>query len=197
LVASVYAFGYLETSAWKYPYIVMKHYPFTLTKWIANNRIRNMSQLKGVLRGLVRCLQLIHASGIVHRDLKPDNVFVAQDGHPVLADFGIAWFDPEQHDRLVRTTQMELFGNRGFSAPEQRQPGTPAHPTMDLWALGQLIQWLVTGQPHSGGTRMVLAQVHRSFAPLDPIVEKLLQRNPAERPQSIEQVAKMTDAALK
>ena len=196
LVASVYAFGYIETPDWKYPYIVMKLYPFTLAKWITTNPVRNIDHLKGMVTGLIQCLQLIHTSGIVHRDLKPENIFIARDGHPVLADFGIAWFDPEQYSRLVYTTQMELFGNRGFSAPEQRHPGIAAHPTMDLWALGQLIQWLVTRQPHPGGTRMVLAQVHRSFAPLDPIVDRLLQPEPAQRPQHTDQVATLIERAF-
>ncbi len=197
LVASIYQMGFIDTEGGKYPYLIMKSYPYTLTQWLKNNPIKTLSDLMPIVQNLMACLKIIHANNIVHRDLKPQNIFVTENDKLVLADFGIAWFDPEHYARLALTSPSERLANYEFSAPEQFQKGNVAHPTMDLYALGQLIQWMVTGETHRGTGRRSLTGKDESFARIEPVVDSLLQQDPNKRPQTIEDLESQIDNSVK
>lgn len=93
---------------------------------------------------LSRIIEAAHARGIVHCDLKPDNVRVGEDERPVLLDFDLA---ASTSDRS--TTQSR--GNLGFMAPEQYRGGFDAiTPQADVYGLGGLLIFLLTGAPTNG-----------------------------------------------
>jgi serine/threonine protein kinase len=186
-VVPIYYYGHLSVEELQFPYILMKKYPYTLKKWTNQNQITTFNELKPVLSPLFRVVSVIHHRGIVHRDLKPENILVDKDDNMVLADFGISWFDPELYERHVHTKKDDRMANINFSAPEQFQKGSTPHPTMDIFALGQLITWLITGDV-TRGDRIPLNSINESFGVIEPIVRKMLSRNPQDRPQSIEEV---------
>ncbi|MFY0564169.1 protein kinase domain-containing protein [Archangium lansingense] len=100
-------------------------------------------------RWLARQLVQVHAAGVVHRDLKGSNVLVGKkDGRPVLVDFGVGTYvgAPEI------TNPLGLPGTRHYRSPEalrfrRERAGehSPARASDDLWALGVLLYWLLTG----------------------------------------------------
>ncbi|WP_160174384.1 serine/threonine-protein kinase, partial [Archangium violaceum] len=102
-----------------------------------------------VVRWVARQLVQVHAAGVVHRDVKGSNVLVGkQDGRPVLVDFGVGTYvgAPEI------THPMGLPGTRHYRSPEalrfrRERAGehSPARTTDDLWALGVVLYWLLTG----------------------------------------------------
>lgn len=197
LVASVHQMGFLETEWGTYPYILMKQYPCTLKEWRQATMPGTWDELEPILMSLIDALQLIHERGIIHRDIKPENIFVTEGSRAVVGDFGIAWFDPEHYKRLALTSKGERLANFAFSAPEQFCKEPRPHQTMDLYALGQLIQWLVTGESHRGTGRKLLATVDPSLAWLDSIVNALLQQEPDSRPQSASALRNMLKEAVK
>ena len=98
-------------------------------------------------RQLGHALDAAHGAGVVHRDIKPENIFLASsrgaEGTGVIKvlDFGIA--------KVVAATQATataLLGSPAWMAPEQTDPGAPITPLTDLWPLGLLAFWLLTGQ---------------------------------------------------
>jgi serine/threonine protein kinase len=130
-------------------------------------------------------LEFLHANGVVHRDIKPQNIFRDTYGH-LIGDLGIASFDPDLFARQAKTKHGERLGNYLFSAPEQAYSAAAA-PTMDIFALGQLIQWYVSGSVHKGTNRAPLGEVVPGWA-VDETVEACLRNNPSDRPASIKEV---------
>jgi hypothetical protein len=100
--------------------------------------------LEGILDGLVAA----HDKGIVHRDLKPANILFMDRSvrEPLIADFGVCLLrETSDEDRV--TEVGETVGARYFMAPEQERGGVAdVSPSADLYALGKLLYYMLTGR---------------------------------------------------
>ncbi len=140
-------------------------------------------------RQLLAAVATAHAAGVLHRDVKPSNVLIAGSGRAVLTDFGIATF---QGDPKLTQTGM-VMGSPGFTAPERIQ-GNPATPASDLWSLGATLYAAVEGHgpfDRAGGAITTMSAIINSDPPpappaagLGPVIDALLRRNPADRPDA-------------
>jgi serine/threonine protein kinase len=93
---------------------------------------------------LGRIIEAAHARGIVHCDLKPDNVRIGNDGRPVLIDFDLAASSITEASEPSR-------GNLGYMSPEQFRGDVDAiSPQADVYGLGGLLIYLLTGEPVNG-----------------------------------------------
>jgi len=130
-------------------------------------------ELRRIVVGLRHALGRAHALGIVHRDLKPENLFLATSRsvgeHPTLKilDFGIAKL---LHDGRTAATQ-NIAGSPMWMAPEQAD-GHAIRPSTDVWALGLIAFYAVTGVPYwkaaSGETTLTKLLFEVLTEPLDP-----------------------------
>ncbi|MGR2743149.1 protein kinase domain-containing protein [Bacillus sp. N6] len=186
-VVPIYYYGHLTIEGKQFPYILMKKYPYTLKSWLNTVEINNFDTLRPILYNLFKIVSVIHKKNIVHRDLKPENILVATDGKMVLADFGISWFDPEFYERHAQTKKGDRMANFDFSAPEQFQKANTPHCTMDIFALGQIITWIIIGSA-TRGDRAPLTAEDLSYEVIEPIVKKMLSNSPKERFQTIEEI---------
>lgn len=168
-------------------YIIMKKYNGNLLK---NKPEVNETNTIKLFLDLCNIIKKIHEVNIIHRDIKPENILIDENNDIVLCDFGIAFFDPEEYEYTGHTLYKEVLGNRKFSAPEQANKGTAPHVTMDIYALGQIMQWFVIGDIHSGTGRKTLNTVlnENLIYGLDQIIDKCLRSDPKERYQSMEEV---------
>ncbi|MDW4905162.1 bifunctional serine/threonine-protein kinase/ABC transporter substrate-binding protein [Streptomyces sp. ADMS] len=108
-------------------------------------------------RMLAMALREVHAAGLVHRDVKPANVLLAVDG-PRLIDFGIA----RAADETAITSTDLVVGTPGFLSPEQAEArGAAVGPASDVFSLGCLLAYAVTGRPPFG-TGAVDALLYRT-----------------------------------
>ncbi|MGW1617386.1 outer membrane protein assembly factor BamB family protein [Streptomyces sp. NPDC002285] len=91
--------------------------------------------------GLIEALMVIHSCGLIHRDLKPPNVLMAADGLRVI-DFGIS---RGINDASITATGL-ILGTPDYMSPEQIS-GSPVGPASDIFALGSVLAFAVSGRP--------------------------------------------------
>ena len=101
---------------------------------------------------IARGLSAAHGKGVVHRDLKPDNVFVTNDGHVKILDFGLAKrvdaAPNEQTNAPTDTGHTEpgtVMGTMGYMSPEQLR-GLPVDHRTDLFSFGAILYELLSGR---------------------------------------------------
>ncbi|TMF30459.1 MAG: serine/threonine protein kinase [Chloroflexi bacterium] len=150
------------------------------------------------LREIGDGLQHAHDAGIVHRDLKPTNVLIHTDGRAMLADFGLAR-GAGQPTHL--TTIGLAIGTPGYMAPEQVM-GHDVDKRADVYAMGVLTFEMLTGRlPFLGSNRMEVAyatvntpipsvvKINANLPDeLDQLLQKVLAKDPAQRPQSVKEL---------
>jgi eukaryotic-like serine/threonine-protein kinase len=114
---------------------------------------------------LCEVLAFVHGEGVIHRDLKPDNVFILDDGRPVLVDFGLAFHFGGNRGRDVLEVGGRIIGSPGYMAPEQIR-GDLVDARADLYSIGCILYELVAGSPPFEGTvQQILAQHLRDKPP--------------------------------
>jgi serine/threonine-protein kinase len=161
-----------------------------------------------------RALGEAHHKGMVHRDVKPENLFIANAGGEIdfvkVLDFGIVRLEKDASEAL--TQDGHLAGTPAFMAPEVGA-GAEADARSDVYALGAVLYFLLTGAPpfEGKGTLAMLAAHQnqplvppslRMSVPLSAEVESAvlacLAKDPAARPRDGSELAELlaaTDAA--
>ncbi len=151
-----------------------------------------LKKVLGIATGIAEGLAAAHAAGIVHRDLKPENVMVTGDGTAKILDFGLVKQAPIS-DVTNSPTETKvsrdgvILGTAAYMSPEQAR-GEEVDFRADQFSLGLMIYEMVTGKhPFRRATAVeTLAAILKDDPPplgepLGWIVERCLQKNPAER----------------
>jgi serine/threonine-protein kinase len=154
------------------------------------------------------CLEILdalaaaHSAGFIHRDLKPENVFVQRPSSAIkLLDFGItkSLVDAEESSTRTGATMGTLL----YMSPEQLRNAKRVDHRTDLWAVGVMLQQMLTGdlpyRAESVGDMLMLVLTHppqplaSRLADVPPELETFMQRalavDPAYRFQSAQEMA--------
>ena len=149
-----------------------------------------------------------HSHGLIHRDIKPANVYACRYGREVdfvkVLDFGMVKSQHMGDNADTKLTgEHAVFGTPAFMAPEQVL-GHEIDARADLYAVGCLAYWLITGQlVFTGRTAMETMMQHAQAVPvppsartemdvpaaLDHLITACLAKNPDERPDSADDLA--------
>ena len=143
--------------------------------------------IRDLLEAVLKALEAAHKKGWVHRDIKPSNILYSNDsnGDPcwMLADWGLGRPPRGGTTHPGRTAVGASYGTEGFSAPEMSVDAHSATAATDLYSLGQVIGWVVTGQtPLANVPRLPPSGIWR------PVVRALTQLAQDSRLQSVEEV---------
>jgi serine/threonine protein kinase len=151
-------------------------------------------------------LAYLHGRGLVHRDLKPGNLIRLPDGTVKILDLGLARWREETGEPSDLTGTGMVLGTPDYLAPEQIGSGVGIDGRADLYALGATLFFLLTGRPpfdHRAGAYDKLKAHETEAAPdvrslrpelpagLAGLVARLLAKQPADRPASAGEVARL------
>ncbi|MEV0169610.1 serine/threonine-protein kinase [Streptomyces sp. NPDC050803] len=169
--------------------------PWMATQYVPGRslaeRIRELgplreTELRRLALGLVEALRDIHRAGVVHRDLKPANVLLADDG-PRVIDFGIS----RAAENITLTETGQMIGTPPFMSPEQLTDARSVGPASDVFSLGALLVYTLTGRgpfdadsPYLTAYRVVHDEpvLDGVRQPLRAILERCLAKDAKDRP---------------
>lgn len=180
--------------------IVMPLASRSLSALLKNESLNPQAAIE-IVKQIAQGLTELAEASVLHRDLKPANVLEV-DGRWHLADFGMS-------RNLTESTDTYTFlggGTAPYMAPELWSGQPSATVKTDLYALGVITYELLTGAyPFNGPTREDFRRQHLQEAPPEPtgvpaavgrLVLRLLEKNPAKRPQDARAVIEALDSAL-
>ena len=164
-----------------------------------------------LLRQACQSLAEAELYGLVHRDIKPANLFVCRYGGEYdfvkVLDFGIAKVTQgEMETGVIELTRDNVVrGTPSYIAPEQALGASKIDARADIYSLGCVAYFLLTGEPvFSGETPLAIAVHHVQTRPappsskselaipgaLDQLILDCLAKDPADRPQSAKDLAR-------
>jgi serine/threonine-protein kinase len=155
-----------------------------------------------------------HQGGLIHRDVKPANIYVCRYGlewdFVKLLDFGLVkttgWTPEGGRDVTVAGL---IAGTPGYMSPEIGSGSADVDWRADIYALGCVAYWLVTGQPVFDGTnpmQIVMSHIQKTPVPpsrrvsaklpreLEDIILDCLRKDPNQRPQTMQELAQKLQA---
>jgi serine/threonine protein kinase len=152
---------------------------------------------------LLDALEYIHRQGVTHQDIKPANIYITDNGSPILLDFGAAG----QRLGSGPANRWKL-GSEGYAATEQSDSNGHIGPWTDIYSLAATLYRSITGQVPVAATQRQRALSQGDPDPLQPITSLVSERefdglldaikrglvvNPESRPQSVHQWRSLFD----
>jgi len=160
-----------------------------------------------IIRQACHSLGEAHERGLIHRDVKPANIYLCRLGREYdfvkVLDFGLVKFDGSQSMMdTVKATSHLTTGTPAYMAPEMAN-GDPVDRRADLYALGCVAYWLLTGHmvfEADSPLKMLIQHIQaqpvppslRGDRPVPPALEQLvlrcLEKDPARRPSTADDI---------
>ena len=193
----VFDYGHTEDGTF---YYVMEYLPgLTLDQLVKRHGPVPVARTIHILRQVCGALAEAHAIGLIHRDIKPGNIIVCERGglHDVakLLDFGIVQALDMEPKEPTLTQEGSIAGTPAFMSPEQAAGQQGVDGRSDIYSLGAVAYFLLTGQPpfpRDTVMRTLAAHISEAVVPLDrlrsdlpsdvqAVVLRCLEKNPLLR----------------
>lgn len=190
-------------------YYAMEHLNgVTLEDLVRISGPQPLSRVLGILYQICGSLMEAHAQGLIHRDIKPTNIMLCEHGGlcdvAKVLDFGLV--KDVQQDTPDLTQENAIVGTPFYLAPELIADATAFSPASDLYALGGVAYYLLTGHNvFEGGSAMEICAMHLQDEPVPPsqrtsreipsdleaVVMACLAKQPEDRPQNAPELSEM------
>jgi serine/threonine-protein kinase len=192
----VYDYGRTEDGTY---YYVMEHLKGLSLAELVHRHVRlPPGRVVYLLRQVCGALYEAHAFGLIHRDVKPSNIFAARPGGlgdvAKLLDFGLV-LPAESLGEETLTGERQILGTPHYMSPEQAEGGHKLDGRSDIYSLGAVAYYLLTGRPPfdaNGRAAVLIAHARDPVEPpsrlrpgipedLERVVLRCLAKSPDER----------------
>jgi serine/threonine-protein kinase len=204
---TVEIYDYGRTGAGDFYYVMEYLDGVTLAKLVARDGALPVGRVVYFMRQITSALKGAHTSGLVHRDIKPENIMACVRGgeHDVIKilDFGLVKSIDEVDTREITRSVLRVLGTPVYMSPERFDNPAASDVRTDLYALGAVAYLMLTGKRlFEGASGEELQQQIRYIVPprpsvlrgeplppsLDDLVMACLAKQPADRPDSADEV---------
>jgi serine/threonine-protein kinase len=198
----IYDYGHAADGTF---YYVMEYLPgLNLERVIELHGPLDSGRALHLLRQVCGALQEAHGIGLIHRDIKPSNIIVCERGGvpdvSKLVDFGLVQLNVAQQDDNRLTQENMAAGTPAYMSPEQAAAGDNVDARSDIYSLGAVAYFVLTGQPpfvRSNAMRILAAHISEAPVPLSSlrsdvpadvqaVVLRCLEKDPGNRFQDCE-----------
>jgi serine/threonine-protein kinase len=209
-------FDYGRTSDGTF-YYVMEYLPgLSVQQLVAHHGPISADRAIYLLRQVCDALAEAHAAGLIHRDIKPANIFAAERGGlydvAKLLDFGLAKpmvaSTDLSADDIEATVEGVISGSPLYMSPEQAVGDTEPDVRSDIYSLGGVAYYMVTGRPPFQSDKVlkvILAHANQTVTPpshhvsdladdFEQIVTRCLAKRPEDRFQSVDELAEALES---
>ncbi len=177
------------------PYLAMEFVDGRTLTDVLDEGPLSFEAAQALLRRVASGLQAAHEHGVIHRDVSPDNIILPNDNvtRAKIIDFGIA--RTTQHGTVIGSG---FAGKYSYVSPEQLGLfGGDVTARSDIYSLGLVLAQALTGKPiDMGGSQVEIIEKRRKVPDLRaidnrfrPLIEQMLQPDPARRPESMAALA--------
>lgn len=189
------------------PFLVMEYIDGVSLSSLKPNLLKEKQSVPALMLQLFEGISACHARGIIHRDLKPSNIMVTRSGLLKVLDFGIA-------KSSVNMTKTGItMGTPEYMSPEQCMGVKDITPASDVYTMGVIFWELIFGAPpfkpdNAENPELSIAMKHihatlpstmlipdETFAPLLPLIRRMLDKSPAARP-SLDELLRVLDTHI-
>lgn len=178
-------------------FLAMEFVPGNSLSDLLKNRVLSLEEVNLLRRRLAAGLQVAHDKGIIHRDVSPDNILLPDDDvrNAKIIDFGIARSTKLGHATVIGDG---FAGKYNYVSPEQLgMHGGEVTNRSDIYSLGLMLAEALTGKPiDMSGSQVDVIDKRRQVPDLAhineqirPLIHKMLEPDPANRPASMIEVA--------
>jgi hypothetical protein len=191
--------------------------PFVVMRWIEGRNLKEVVEEDGRLGVREACdlitqacsaLQYLHEEGLVHRDIKPSNIMVTNAGEAILLDLGLVR-EVSTGTNSDLTQQGAIVGTPMYMAPEQARNSHGANGLADIYSLGLVFYYSLTGRdpfPDRSPYEVLVAQQAETPTPVSTfrddvpaavlsVLERMTRKEPRDRFAAPIEAAKALAAA--
>ncbi|MCK9896841.1 serine/threonine-protein kinase [Frankia sp. AgB32] len=152
--------------------------------------LTDSDELRSLVTAICEALREPHRLGWIHRDLNPRNI-LELDGHWVVADWGLGRRPRGRSSAPRHTRTGTSFGTEGFAAPEMRDDAHDVGPQADIYSIGRIAAWALTGSWPPRNERMLPPD-----GPWRTIVWEATHPSPDRRPATVDELLLLIAAEL-
>ncbi|PIE01422.1 MAG: hypothetical protein CSA81_11945 [Acidobacteria bacterium] len=180
-------------------YIAMEYLEgTTLDEYIKTQPKLSLKAILKIVKQICKGVQMAHSKEIIHRDIKPANIFILDNDHVKVLDFGVAHF---KNSKL--TTSGMVIGTINYISPEQIT-GLKVDHRADIFSIGVILYELIAGKnPFIGKniSQTMINIINRDPEPLSNVpeplsvlIDKMLTKDRDKRVSSCEKAAEELEA---
>ncbi len=124
--------------------LVQPNKPLTLEQYVKDHGQLSTDEAVALMVKISRAVAYAHTCGVIHRDLKPTNILMDKSTEPKIVDFGLARLMRKEEPKI--TVPGEKLLSIGYGAPEQETDAAMSDERADVYGLGALLYFTITGQ---------------------------------------------------